>query len=132
MEIDTRRFNADVRKFGKQMKVSVAKATQLAALKVFAGVVRRTPIDTKVARGSWTVGIGGKPQYYVAKPGLTESQVLARSALIRASKNAKVIYISNYAHYIGYLENGYSQQAPTGMAALTLLEVQQELSILLR
>jgi len=32
-------------------------------------------------------------------------------------------YITNNVHYVKYLENGTSQQAPKGMVGVTLIEI---------
>ena len=125
--INSRQFNADLSKFSRQIGASVKQVTKLAALKVFEGVVKRTPVDKGVARGAWVIGIGGKPEKFIAEKGASESDVLIRATSIRAASGASEIFVSNYVPYIKHLEDGTSMQAPEGMAAVTLEEVSAEL-----
>lgn len=59
-------------------------------------IVERTPVDTGYAQSQWHLD--------------TDSSSFT---------------VSNQCEYIQYLENGHSQQAPTGMVAVTMNEVPQ-------
>jgi len=99
-------------------------------------VVVRTPVDTGHAQANWQFGTDEMPTAEI--PG-TELQDL--SAQIQQAKAGHIHYLVNNVPYIGKLEyggypipgagktvNGYSTQAPAGMARLTMLEVKAKYS----
>lgn len=64
------------------------------AMEVFRRIYDRTPVDTGYAQSRWTVDV-----------------------------NADGFTVSNDAPYISFLEDGHSQQAPHGMVAVTINEI---------
>ena len=117
------KFEADLEEFSRLLDVSVKQIVRLATFKIFTGVVRKTPVDTGIARGSWVIGVGQRAPEFIAAEGAP-----APTAVVPDYTNpySKVI-ISNYVPYIFDLESGNSIQAPHGMVQLTLNEVIQEL-----
>ena len=65
-------------------------------------IIARTPVDTGFAKRSWTI---------------TERE---------DGDGSFDLVIENGAHYIVYLEYGWSRQAPQGMIRVTLIEMAQE------
>ena len=97
-------------------------------LQVLTGVVQKTPVDTGRARGGWQVNQGGPPQSSPIRLDPSGQATIADGYREIASlPDYPTVYISNNVRYIGYLEQGKpgpgSNQAPNGMAALTLREV---------
>lgn len=66
------------------------------ANEAFTRIYNRTPVDTGFAQSRWTMTVSERD-----------------------------FLITNDAPYISYLENGWSQQAPNGMVALTMNEIPQ-------
>lgn len=64
------------------------------AKEVFVRIYNRTPVDTGYAQSRWMLDI-----------------------------NTEDFLVSNDCEYISYLENGHSKQAPYGMVAVTLNEI---------
>ena len=132
-----RQFNLTLSKFSKQISADLSTVTKLAALKVFTGVVMKTPVKTGVARGSWLVGVGSKPGKIISapRPGGPKRGTppvpdeLLRLGKVSALRKPRVIFISNYVHYIGELEAGSSKQSSQGMVALTLREVKTKIGV---
>jgi len=69
------------------------------ALDIYAGVVKRTPVDNGRARGGWMITIGDPG---VGEPSKGANQVLALNDLPKFS----VVYISNNVPYIVVLDQG--------------------------
>jgi hypothetical protein len=132
VELNAREFNLDLNRFSAQISADVGGVTKLAALKVFTGIVKKTPVDTGNARASWVIGIGRKAIPAPPSAGVSEDDTLLRTAQLHRSNGLQPIFISNYVPYINRLEDGHSQQAPTGMVALTLTQVTNQLNSLTR
>lgn len=143
-----RKFNTDLKNFSKEVDIELSKVVRLVALKLFTRIVLKTPVDTGVARASWTIGInriennkvnvmGGK----LSKQGAT---ALANDQLNKlvGVKAYDTVIISNNVPYIEKLEyggynegpktvGGFSIQAPEGMVRVSLEEVEAFLKIYL-
>jgi len=116
-----------VKEFAEAIELDVALVTQTFAIKAHVGVVKRTPVDEGRARANWQIGIGTIP----GKTTTTDKQPLGSDPGIPADvakiDGTKIVYISNSLDYIVPLEDGSSKQAPQGMAALTMAELQGEI-----
>jgi len=125
-----RKFNAELERFSS---VVVPKhfSTMLrwVALETFRRLIMKTPVDTGRARGSWRVSIGS--------PVLNESGINDRTgsyalgvgaSVINRVRNMQTIWLTNSVPYIEKLEQGHSNQAPSGMVSLTM----REMAVLLR
>lgn len=100
-----------------ELKIAVAR-------EVLESLLEDTPVDTSAAVSNWQVALNNPvtseiPAYFVGKFGSTESA--SRSAalrlgltLIKTAKPNDTIIISNLLDYIGYLNDGHSQQAAAG------------------
>lgn len=112
-------------------------ALRLVALKLFKGIVLKTPVDTGRARMNWQIAFNSIPSGTIdAEPDEGSSaRAPAESAGSRRSYASAVsmvnsnrgefdyIAISNNLPYISRLEYlGWSQQSPAGMVRVTLTE----------
>jgi len=120
-------FNRGLEYFSKVFVPSQSRVFQIKlAFELLTRIVFRTPVDTGRARGNWQIGIGEAPT------GLTEddedgSQTNAEGLrrLGEYTSGVVTIWIVNNVNYISFLEDGSSQrQAPAGMVALSLAEVE--------
>lgn len=96
------------------------------ALEAHSRVVMRTPVRTGRARGNWMLTIGqmsraSRPDFY--DPNGTTS-IAEGLAFVKSLKFGDKMWTTNNLPYIYPLELGHSQQAPHGMAAITVKEVQ--------
>lgn len=117
-------FNAALNRFMKQtVPAAHMIIVKKVAMQVLTGVVLKTPVDTGRARGGWQLDIGdfsGAPD----RLDPTGAAVFADAARkLGALKFGERVVIGNNVHYITYLEEGSSKQAPQGMVAVTLAEV---------
>ena len=84
-----------------------------------------TPVDTGRARGNWQAAVGAPVDVEIDRldPSGGETIAAASRALIGLGA-FKTIFITNNVPYIQALENGNSKQAPAGMVAIALSEVE--------
>lgn len=94
---------------GRKMDTVVAEYCQDVAFEV----IKKTPVDTGFARGSWFATLDG------SKAG-PKSGAATIGSILSQAKAGQLIFIGNNAEYIGALENGHSRQAPQGMVSTTI------------
>jgi len=83
-------------------------------------VKMRTPLKTGFARNSWIVTVD-RDDY----GDIGNNVIEARIGAVSQMQLGQTLYINNGANYIKALENGHSRQAPQGMVAITLPEVDE-------
>lgn len=90
-----------------------------------AGVVRRSPVATGRFRGNWIVSVGGAngATFEQVDPSGGRTISAGMSVLAGYPDTLPPIYIQNNLPYANRLENGWSKQAPQGMVALTVAEL---------
>jgi hypothetical protein len=107
------------------------------ALDLLSRIVDRTPVDTGRARANWQVSLSS-PRYAnkdKLPQGRQESAVAGRAkakgaAILRNAQEGQDIWITNNLPYINRLETGtWSDQAPQGMVAISIAEVQQAITL---
>lgn len=132
---DVNSFNAEIRKFAtSHAPEALATMQRKICLEGLKRLVEKTPVDTGRARANWQVGIGSAPEgvpypadepYTATSPDGAESMAVQEgSAQIGAIKKPVACYITNNVEYIEELEHGHSQQAPNGMLAVTITELE--------
>ena len=113
------------RKTERKMDLAVRKI----ALKIFAQIVLKSPVDSGRFRGNWQLAIGSVPEGTLELDDKTGTATIAKGAATVMGINAgDTIYFANNLPYARRLEEGYSQQAPNGMVALTIQEFQSVVS----
>lgn len=100
---------------------------QKATIQVADGVTRRMPVDTGRARGGTQTSLGS-PKLDDPERIDKSGSVVTAEAETEASR-AKLgddVFVANAVEYVGYLEDGSSQQAPQGMFQVTVDEVVEQ------
>lgn len=121
MPSNRRQFVDEIRTF---VEVKVVEDTvQLArriGLELISRIVKRTPVDTGRARANWQL------QFNEVNDAEVFEQDPVSAALSKLSNvgGLGTIYIFNNVPYIEALERGHSKQAPNGMVALSVAEVE--------
>ncbi len=133
VEVSQRRVYDDVERFNAALLTTASKLLpelliefqKQIVLQVLVGVVNRTPVDTGRARGNWQVSVS------TASTSILESRdVVGRETVQKGQDKlaslgfAEIVWISNNLDYVVFLEAGSSNQAPKGMVAITLQEIQ--------
>jgi len=128
MPTNVRQFNRAVTKFAETMlPYQVKLFTKKVALDTLTRIVRKTPVDTGRARGNWQITINTASESEVnnvAGSGISDVVSQGRVAL-ENMEPFSIVFISNNVPYIAYLEQGSSSQAPQGMVATTIEEMNQ-------
>ena len=109
-------FNLNVQQFiSNYENRDVSKALKEIAFALLQRIIPRTPVDTGRARGGWHVA--GRKLGIPVPPG-GEGDLIEKTTGIK-----QYIEIVNRVEYITYLEYGWSQQAPRGMARISINEM---------
>ncbi len=132
------KFKVELKKFADLTEEQHVQLLKKVAFQVLTGVVEKTPVDTGRARGNWQVSVNGSagnttierndqsgPAEATLAPGLSTA-VDAGLAALAGVKPFSTVVIYNNVEYIAALEHGHSKQAPHGMVALTIAEVQAQ------
>lgn len=124
-------FKRSLKAFADSIGVGVETAVRKISMQTFSGIVLKTPVDTGRARASWVIGINrplNSPDFPEGrKMSAAEAQSIANRQLATLGrlKPYDTVFISNNLPYIEYLEDGSSEQAPSGMVAVTLAEIER-------
>lgn len=104
------------------------QVTQKLALQALSGVVLKSPVDTGRFRGNWNVSVDLRDDTTTDATDKDGSATIAKGqGVITAIPPYRTIWLTNNLPYARRLETGWSQQAPAGMVALTLAELESQL-----
>jgi len=121
-------FNVDLDQFAKKLNVKLETAVQRLALDAFNRLTKRTPVDTGRARASWTIATGKASDRI---PGEGKQEPKGDASAAASIDGTEQVFITSALDYMKYLEKGSSKQAPVGMVAITLAEIEAEIEIIL-
>lgn len=113
------------KEFEGLVEEQIVLATQKISFEGLQRVVMKSPVDTGRFRGNWNVSIGRRD--LTVTPNLDKSgrETMAKGqAIIDGLQDIQVVYLTNNLPYAGRLEDGWSMQAPTGMVAVTVTELE--------
>lgn len=111
--------------FVKKVEGRIEKVTRWVALEALRRVVMKTPVDEGRAKGSWQVAVSVRPDGVVDFLDKSGSETIARGSREIAKVGPyETIFIASNLPYISALEGGHSKQAPHGMVATTIAELQ--------
>lgn len=120
------RLNIRAKELGDNAQLAVRRA----ALAMDNELVSRTPFDTGRAKGNWITAIGSPDNRRLAVGGPAAGQAAldqGRSKIGKWKLGMGPIYITNNLVYIVPLNNGSSEQAPTGMTDFALQAAKREI-----
>lgn len=124
MATTTAIFTSDVEAFAKAIDVNMQTVMRSIALRLWTKITQRTPVDTGRARSNWALAEGGPSSLPPPLPGDSHTTVTPNVQFI-SGKGA--IFITNNLGYVQYLEQGSSKQAPVGMVAISVAELEAEI-----
>ena len=117
-----RNFQLAIEEMNAKLGIAATDAWRKVALDTLTLVVYKTPVRTGLARANWFVNLD--------TPSKTKTKNVNRDSvdiggdLIDVAPLELSINISNNLSYIEALESGTSDQAPQGMVAATLQEIE--------
>lgn len=131
-------FAKDFERFAKLTNASLDETGRTIALDLFTAIQKDTPVKSGRARGSWQTTMGTPAS---GDPIRTLSDAKAElDSTVQSFKMGRVIYLTSNLVYIGKLEfggygtgqystskttrDGYSVQAPYGMARVNAARIQ--------
>ncbi len=123
---NAKQFSLDLSSWADKLEKDVApQFVRKVALDLLRGVVKKSPVKSGRFKANWMVGIG------MADETTTESTVddaVERGAIVLSKYNKLLqIHISNNLPYAAALEHGHSQQAPLGVAEISVAEIKAHL-----
>lgn len=126
MANDLRSFELQLdRAYERKVEQRVAQVTRWVALEALRRAVLKSPVDTGRFRGNWQTAVSVRPDGTLDVLDPSGSATLAEgSRNISQLQPYEVVYLSNNVEYAAALEDGHSQQAPQGVVAVTVAELQ--------
>jgi hypothetical protein len=137
-------WSVNLKNYAAAKKRNIKNVRRVFVFNAYSSVVRRTPVDTGRARGNWNVSLNQPDN-------TTGNKERIRSMNFKSLPEAQgdeSYFITNNLPYITKLEdggypnppkkptgktvNGYSRQAPNGMVAVTIAEVDNLFSAAVR
>jgi hypothetical protein len=116
-------FEDQLRAFQVKTERKLDEVPRKVVFRMFKNIIDKTPVDKGGARANWQTSTGSPATGTIDTTDRTGAATLAKARAVLASANAgDTIYMANNLPYIRRLEEGYSQQAPAGMVALTVQE----------
>lgn len=124
-------FSADISKFVKKSNGNTEIVVRRIGLELFNKVVMKSPVDTGRFRGNWYLSVNAPykqtfQRFDMNALGSSPGDNFyneAQSNVNRWKLADNSIYITNNLPYAERLEFGYSDQAPQGMARLSVMEI---------
>lgn len=116
-----RQYAAILAKAGAKAELVIRQS----AVALQSGMVEKSPVDTGRFKGNWQCGIGVLNLDTSAGNDANGSGAIAKTiAAVQGWKAGQTIYMTNNLPYARRLEFGWSQQAPSGVVRLTVLDFQ--------
>lgn len=130
-------FSADIARYAQKVGLEEEEAVVAVCSKLTTMVIEKTPVDSGRARGNWFASIDN---YSTAtSDSRTQSAAMADGLSKAREASGKVFTLTNNLPYILKLEyglysgsgprtiNGFSTQAPAGMARTSIAELKNAL-----
>jgi hypothetical protein len=118
-------FTADISRFIGKAEKSAEQAVRRISLDLLSRVILKSPVDTGRFRANWYASINyasNAVSNSVDKSG-ADSIRRGGSSINSYKLGDAAIYLTNNLPYAYRLETGYSKQAPSGMARLSVMEI---------
>ncbi len=122
---DIRKFSMDMDNFAKKVGIAAEILQKRVAFDLFGRIVKKTPVDKGRARGSWTIAVNAADRAVLPEGQESYPEPKIGSLTVKPGDE---IWISNNLPYIVELEKGHSKKAPEGMVALSIAEVDHNMS----
>lgn len=124
-----RRFEMDIDAFIQEdVEREVLKFQRVISLAALNGVVLKSPVDTGRFRGAWLTSVDVELSDAPTEGGdigsVTSRAINAGVGVIAGARPFSNIIIQNNVEYGEGLEDGTSKQAPSGMLAVTVAELE--------
>lgn len=113
------------RAYERKVEQRVAQVTRWVALEALRRAVLKSPVATGRFRGNWQAALNVRPDGSLEVEDKDGGPTISKgSRNISQLKPYEVVYLANNVEYAAALEGGHSQQAPQGVVAVTVAELQ--------
>lgn len=117
-------YKSVLKKVERETKGRLDKALQATAIEAINRLIDRTPVDTGAAKFHWFVRVMPDERFEKELTDPSGAQPKARAKRdVKLFRIGQIVWLVNSAPYFKYLEAGSSQQAPQGIVAITLAEM---------
>lgn len=100
---------------GGKLRNRIAATRARVTLAIHAELVEANPVDTGHARASWVPSLDAPAGAIGSRDVVSDAAAAAGASVVAASNDPRArAFVTNNAHYIGYLNKGRSKQAPAG------------------
>jgi hypothetical protein len=113
----------NVADFAEKINVNVATVVRAAATELWGKVILRSPVDTGYFRRNWAISVDIPVTDTVGEPP-PKGTVLPPPAMPEIEPGALHVWLVNNCAYAERLEAGSSRQAPNGMVAISVAELE--------
>lgn len=130
--MDNRSFNLNLTRFAEQvLPEQVVTLHRFVSLDLLRRVVLKSPVDSGRYRGAWSVSLtvpDAQPLSASAADRVSPigpEQIISNAITeLQALQPYSIIWLSNRMPYALRIENGWSGQAPAGVLAVSIAEVE--------
>ena len=123
MFVNSKQFFKQLDNYEDNLERAVERIIRKVTKYLFNQITARTPVNTGYARRNWRFTVYKPTTNPLPRPRANRYDP-PRPLLLTKIKFGDTITIYNNTPYIEYLENGSSQQAPSGMVAISMLEAE--------
>jgi hypothetical protein len=114
-----------LKKVERDTPLRLSQALQATAIEGINRLVDRTPVDTGAAKFHWFVRPLPDERFDKERTDPSGAQPKSRAKRdVKLFRIGQTVWLVNSAPYFVYLEHGSSKQAPNGIVAITLAEMQ--------
>ncbi len=119
-------FSGDLDRFADKTRQKLTVIPRKVALEMLRRVVMRTPVRSGRARGNWQTSVGSPVETEIERADKGGGATISGAVPVIEGWDAQnvAIFLMNNVPYIQRLEDGYSDQAPSGMVKITVAEFQ--------
>jgi len=118
-----KQFSIDLTRWGTSLeKEQAPQFIRKIALDLLKKITVKSPVKTGRFKANWMTGIGGADE--TTTESTVDDAVMRGSIILSAYRDLKQIHLSNNLPYAAALEHGHSQQAPLGVAEVSVAEIE--------
>lgn len=127
-------FERDMRRAEKKIEETLEKSIRGAAIEIFGEIIRLTPVDTGRLRLNWQAQLNSPDNTIVEGEDGSKGAAIANmvNEVSKYTLDDESIWFTNNLPYAERVEDGWSQQAPSGMVKVTIKAFEAELSKIAR
>jgi hypothetical protein len=126
-------FRGELAEFAKKVRIDASAAMKAVSREVMERVRELTPVSSGRARDNWNMTVGAPSGDYDEHKDWKRGEAHEPKPIPDLQiDGTQPVFIANNAPYILLLENGSSEQAPSGMAGLAVAVAEERMEQVVR